>query len=372
MKMKKIFLGLAFCALGFCMAGCKGDKYSQEDKTKIETQGRQILTKLLPQGASMISLKALEDKLPSGPSYLTDYVEGEYKAADGKIYRYVLNTQSSKLYSSKNFDKLQGVLEKFVGKNFLNNNLKVKADAVQILLDNTKGKGNKYIYASVLPIEVTDVNAYVNSKDRDLLWLNGNAKQNETDILRIIGRAISGDKLDLYAYTLERLDSLSANHKIKTQLNMQAGGEDIFYISNRSAKYKKWADRKMDDIKLRGVVIERSESKDSKTGKVMPVEYKEYDLNKLSLERTKDGYAFNYPDKDDKKYERIIGKPQVYIFAKPTANIMANEYKAKAPSINTSTDLVWKEDKQGYWVLSNFHGPIALTSDYQLLVRAQR
>lgn len=212
MNKKKVAILIFSILTAFCLTGCPGRAYSDEEKTEIEIKGKEIITQYLGENlpeASVTSVIADFETLNSC-RYLTDIVSGTFQYQNEE-YKFSVNIKTNQVFTSlyteelKNEIKLR-VLDKL---NMSEDDVLYVCRSVEYLqkMDIYDGETLEYEdyikrLVDVLPVEVVDVKQQV-----DVIM-------NSTDYIVNIDVLYWGDQ-ELYALDVESMKLDSTNLEVK-------------------------------------------------------------------------------------------------------------------------------------------------------------
>lgn len=326
--MKKKLLILTVALMTLMLSACYGARYTDEEKKAVIQKGGSIIKEVLPEGCELLTLEAYIETYPSGPSYLTDYVQGIYKE-DGEIYNYLLNIENEKLYSSKYYDDAVVALNEYALEILdLDEDVVTLSDlSFDFAFDSEVNDKHATFYLEYLPIEVTDVSAYIRDPERE-------------EVVRIHGPIYVTDGYDLSYLDMETFETFENDLGFKIysvwineacqQFKMNHFNEiEVIYES------RAWADK--GDFKIFGIEYVRYETESSSQEMT-------YDLDKdYTITRKGDDYvvSLNNVPKEFKLH------PEFVIYAEEGSDILSANYETK-----DGHKMKWVENPDGTWELS--------------------
>ena len=374
MKKRLIILGLMFIfIISVCgFSSCHGPQYEEEDKENLAETGWVMMQDWLDEnirGSEVLSSEGCVDIIPSGPEYLTSFVEGTF--SDGEETRdYLIDTASGAVYLLYDGEWFKEACEKLVleilNLNGVSEDCRVSGFSAELMIPAGDGlyNGSEDLKDPVwLPGElVLSVDKAGDNEDLKILdgFIRDTGRKEEIEVR---GTILVPEKLSLESYDMEYWLKQRTDRGIYfNSFHLEDSLEEIATFSGQTTYYSyRFREVKDPDIRIRMRDKYRVEKKEKDGVKVL--EAKESDFSDLTFEKTAEGYLITFPDR-----EHIF---DFSIYADPGSRFLETEYHSHedreaylSPGSKISgdryfeKDLYWKETDGNGFVLSNEDGTI--------------
>ena len=374
-KKRFLLLGTILLSLSALLcAGCERQRYQDEDAEAVTQRGREIIQAWVEEklpGAEILSVDCDVFQYPSGPSYLTGYVNGDL-ACGGDRREFTVNTQTGQVYFVSDMEEFAELARDYVYEAMsLEEPVSVREYEVALELPNAyEGKrrsdtlGETTLTSYVLPAEIALLLSDGTEEGKDAVVSYIRAPENR-DALNLRLRADVGDSMELRAYDLERIRSIEADYGLKISGFAFSNSNEEVNGSSRLTEYRLWEWAGREEFQLRVLRELYSDVRDSSRAGKISREHYLFDSGDIRLENTPEGCRF--------LYRQGGTEPQFYVYAKDGATILSYGFDAEYEDIENPYELHWAySDSAGLWVLENDLGfPIYITQPTELTFIAE-
>lgn len=190
MKRKAPALILIAASVLSLFTGCTKYYYEQEEAEDMAELGESIVSEYLEANNIDATISSCEATIYGVPvRYLTSYANGTL-IEDGVTYEFYVDTETEQIYVGKYSEEISSVIEsKFYDVTNLTEDdfLSIDKTSYGIILPNKWAnenvpKGDVYLSACVIPIEVTDVEEYINNCEFMLTATFEGVAKDDTDL----------------------------------------------------------------------------------------------------------------------------------------------------------------------------------------------
>ncbi len=374
-KKRLLLLGIILLSLSVLLCtGCERQRYKDEDAEAVTQRGREIIQAWIEEklpGAEILTVDCDVFQYPSGPSYLTGYVNGTVASGSDRI-EFTVNTQTGQVYFVSDMEEFAELAREFIYEAMsLEDPISVREYEVLLELPNAyEGKrssetlGDTTFTSWVLPAEIALLLSDGTEEGKDAVVSYIRTPENR-DALNLRLRADVGDSMELRAYDLERIQSIEADYGLKISGFAFSDSNEEVNGSSHLTEYRLWEWYEQEEFQLRVLKELYSDIRDaSRAGKISREHYL-FDSSDILLENTPEGYRF--------LYRKGGTEPQFYVYAKDGATILSHGFYADYEDMENQYELHWAySDSAGLWVLENDLGfPIYITQPTELTFIAE-
>ena len=374
-KKRFLLLGIILLSLSMLLCtGCERQRYKDEDAEAVTQRGREVIQAWIEEklpGAEILTVDCDVFQYPSGPSYLTGYVNGDL-AWGGDRREFTVNTQTGQVYFVSDMDEFAELARDFIYEAMsLEDPITVREYEVALELPNAyEGKsrsetlGDTTLTSYVLPAEIAMLLSDGTEEGKDAVVSYIRAPENR-DALNLRLRADVGDSIELREYDLERIRSIEEDYGLKISGFAFSNSDEEVNGSSRLTEYRLWEWADLEEFQLRVLRELYSDNRNaSKAGKISREHYL-FDSGDILLENKPEGYSF--------LYRKGGTEPQFYVYAKDGATLLSHGFYAEDEDMENQIELHWAySDSAGLWVLENDLGfPIYITQPTELTFIAE-
>lgn len=374
-KRRFLLLWLVLLSLSALLcSGCERQRYQDADAEAITQRGRGLMQDwiegALP-GAEILSADCDVFQYPSGPPFLTGYVNGTL-ACNGGGREFTVNTQTGQVYLAADMAAFAELARPFVYEAMaLEEPLSVREYEFALEVPNAyEGRsrsetlGDATLTISMLPAEIALLlsDGTEDAKDAVISYIGDPENR---DVLNLRLWAEVGDSVELRSYDLERIQSIEAGYGLKISSFAFSDSEEEVNGSSRLTEYRRWEWVELEEFRLRVLGELYSDIRDtSKTDGISRERYL-FDSSDIRLEKTPDGYRF--------RYRQGGAEPQFYVYAKDGAAPLSYRFSAEYADMENLYEVHWTySERAGLWVLENDAGfPIYITQPTELKIIAE-
>ena len=370
MKKNRIpFIPALLLSVLLLCAGCERQRYREEEAAELTARGREIaqtwIGDALP-GAEILSAENEILQYPSGPSFLTGYVNVAC-ARGGDRMELTVNAQTGQIYLAADMERVAEIARPYILEAMgLQGDVLLREFEVALDLPYAfEGKSAAdppdapASTRGVLPAELALLLS-VDPGQAEARIASYIADPANRDVLNVRLWADVGDSTPLWEYDLQRIGSIEADFGLKLDSFSLSDSAEEVGGSSRMTEYARWEWTGLEGFRLRVLCESCSELKHTGSGRI-DVQRETYDARDIAAEQTPDGFRFSYREGGT--------APRFLLYADDGAALPETGCTVRQADGRTwSVHWVFLEGT-GLWVLSDQAGaPFRFTQPAELVI----